>query len=573
MRGALVLLALAAVALAPAQRTPNGRFEFKYQAVDDGLNREPRLFRNTAYSLYDHHGGFELERWKVTLPESPIHSWVTNDGIVWVLADAAGDLRGGPNFSRLKLWSRSLDAELKGSWDRSLFLNKMTLPADKSPVEAIDLEKSGPRNLGMSGNEQFVVAMKDGSEVHVDLVRTLNAGTVKLIQSFGKGQSAQDPLENLLTSGGEPIDVKYPLPGKAPFAIWTAAGGNRDVVLETFDELNYGDGTTRLVKSARKIPVAPQYVVPTCFARFAWFDFPNGQEAFLRLVTRDGVELQSVDLVKLGKFSGSEAVKRKLVYRGISALGPYGLTQLGDDFVGNIAGPDKLWMSDRNGKQYVVTFTSDAANHWSASTVASLGLDRIAKKEPVYPGIKVVSETTEASPGGAFKLRTKQYEVDGHPLSQLTLIARLKDPIEGDKEVELWSAPYPLALLATRVSDTGRAYAVTHLKQDAKPDQAKREFVMLTGWEINGKPFGSYDFADYCLKWFPTEQDALKEVDLSKVKFGLEDQLPDQEIEGLPFPAWDYERLDFPFANGQTKSLYVHRQAENMTIVLLRKPK
>lgn len=554
--GLVLLVASGSIVMAQGVTGPQPvTFQLKAEPYRNPDGSRALLMGSTTYTLFDTRvPGGSIEKWRITLPEKPIETWVTPDGTVWVLADTTGPF-GGPMSGRVSLWARTNRSSLLGEWDAGFLCHKLKGDWTVRIAERFDLANSYPLTIGQTVSEGFKLALKGGSEARVEFVNTENAGTVKLVRQFEEGQAHSDPLELFLSKGSRRIRVSRPAE-KAPFTIWQETDSEGPAVLQVDEDYPTPPNDAKLVHLVRSLPVAPSYVVPSNYLRFLWFDFDRSN-ATLRFMDRQGTELQTVDLLKLGKYSSPQAAKQALNFRSVSVNTYSGWSQL-DESVWNGSNPQQFMLTDQAGKKMMITLAEDKQGKFSVSAVASLNLGNISKKEPNFDKATLRGTTIQVSPSGDFKLRTQSLEQDGKPLAQLTLLARINDPLEGPKEVEIWSAPSPLVPVSTRVSDSGRVFAILHVKKGLIPSHPDQELVMLSGWDLDGKPFGGHDFASFGMKWFASGAEALRSIDLGKVKITQEGTPQETELEGLPFVQWPFERLDFQVA-GTTKSLYLHK--------------
>lgn len=499
----------------------------------------------TVYILTQRTGLATREMWRITLPEKPIHTWVSSKGDVWVLADTTGSL-GGPRGGLSALWARRKDAGIIGSWQGGSLLAGLQAKGVYGMAALVDIERSGVSPIGSSGNEQFTLSQMNGAQTLVTAINTFDRGAVTLVQRFPKGKPEDDPLQVLFRDSHGTLDMTVPMPWGLPVRIWSDRTNSNRHVLAIRDRLM--EGESEFVASDRWIDAPPSYVFRTPLGRYGWFEFTD-TSATLRFLNWEGKELQAVDLQKLGKFRSPLMAEGQLNYRSIRG-GPAG----GNDEV--------FTMSDEAGRQFSIQLKAAGDGSLSVHSAVSLGLDHVAKKEPDYPDARLQSETVRRSDDGRFMLTTRRYLQAGRTFTQMTVSAKIHDPIEGDKEIQVWSAQAPLEPLQLRMSGSGRVYGIMKMPKPAKlSEPGSPDFVMLFCWDLDGKLSVGYDLAGLALKWFPNDDAALKEMDLSRLKCSAEGEAAEREIDGIPIPTWPRERLDYTLASGQKKSLIVSTQA------------
>ncbi|HWA82768.1 MAG TPA: hypothetical protein VG820_05015 [Fimbriimonadaceae bacterium] len=507
-----------------------------------------RSDNSTVYTLYKTFGNSSMEMWRITLPEKPIHTWVSGRGDVWVLADTTSPF-GGPIGGRSALWARQNDASLIGSWYGGLLLSGVVDKVFDGIAAHCDFDHSGITSIGAGGNEQFRLALKNGAQIFITNVQTNDQGMMNVVQRFAKGQADDDALQQLLAKSHGPVEVAKPMPGSLPVRVWRDPSSSGRSVLEAYDQNS--NGPSDFVTSDRWIAAPPTYVARTPLGRYAWFEFTS-TSGTLRFLNFSGKEFQSVDLVRLGKFASATEAESQLNYRSLRAKQTYSA---------NGSAEETFTMTDESGRKYSILLKPTGDGTVAVTTAVSLGLDRIAKKEPDYPDANLQSQTVRRSDDGRFQLMARRYRQAGRTFTQLTLSAKIDDPIEGTKEVQVWSEPSPLEPLQLRLSDSGRVYGIMLMPKPpklAKPDAG--EYAMLFCWDVDGKLSAGYNLAGLALKWFPSDAAAIKEMDLTKFQFSLAGEAAERDIDGIPLTTWPKERLDYRFANGQTQTLFVSTQ-------------
>ncbi|HVT12359.1 MAG TPA: hypothetical protein VHE55_08835 [Fimbriimonadaceae bacterium] len=527
----------------PSQGSPQISYSLKTEPYKNEPGARIRLDGGTVYTLFEKYGETSRELWRITLPERPIHTWVSLKGDVWVIADTT-NLAGGPMGGRSTLWARRNDADVIGSWSGEALLTGVRDKGSFGMVSQLDASHSEVSSIGGSGSEQFKLALKNGAEVLVTTVQTRNQGVVNVVQRFAKGQGQDDPLQHLLTISHVPVDVSEPVPETLPVRVWQSPSSTGQCVLEV-------RSSEDVVASDHWIAAPPRYVTQTPLGQYAWFEF-TPTNVTLRFLNYDGKEMQAVDLVKLGKFHSAAEAEAQLNYRSMRAV---------ESSISG-ASAQTFTMTDELGRRYAIFLKAAKDGTLSVTSAVSLGLDRVAKKQPDYPDAKLESETDVKSDNGQYKLTAQHYVQSGRTFTQLTLSAKIDDPIEGPKEVQVWSEPAPLEPLQLRLSDSGRAYGIMLMPKPAKmPKTGGGAFAMLFCWDVDGKLSAGYDLAGLALKWFPSDTAAIKEMDLSKLKFSLAGQTTEREVDGIPLQTWPKERLDYTLGNGKTQTLFVSTQA------------
>lgn len=510
-----------------------------------------RAYAETEYTFFETTKSGKRELWSVLSRDKYAHHWISPNGMVWVVTSGMP----GPGGSA-KLWARDLRGSLRGEWGGHRFQTRdpktrtqreVALNADASASSAISL---------YGGNEQLRMLDKQGNELRLTIANT-EVGSFAVSRIFLKGETKNDLLTELLNQPMSAPHVEWVVPNRVPIAIWTFYGaGPNQHLIQTY---NLGGSTgnhpDQMLVAERLSPRKPAFVEVSSTGKVLWFEFGALGEparATLDIMTLNGLTTKSVDLLALGKFQSSDEAKRSIIYRDPLVNCGYGLEPNDPMKMATTPRLEVIQLQDRTGRKYQIEVVSKGQNtpEFDVRASASLNLNRVATKEPTYPGANILGEEKHNSPDGKFSIRLKKYEQEGKSQSQLTLIAHVADPVDGQQSVELFSIPVVNDLKSVRVSNSGRVFAISYPKF---PPNSK-EVCFFQAWDPSGR-FMGLDLLQ-SLKWFKNLEEAKSKIDLSKATFELEGLKSERMVEGVPVPNYISEAVAFNLGD-RTERIYI----------------
>jgi hypothetical protein len=502
-----------------------------------------REYAETTYTYSQTVNGTKRELWRILQRDKYAHHWISPNGIVWVLTEGMP----GPGGAG-RLWARDPNCDLKGGWPD---YQTMRVSGVGSPYPSTDLDLSACQAISLhNGSEQLRLVRKDGSEFRATIAVS-EQGDFLLSRTFEKGQPKTDLFTELCDKPYNAPTVEWPAPGKAPIAIWTFFNENPNrYLIQTFRLGSGLDPAARQsILAERPAPQKPAFVDKTLTGKILWWEFGGPGRpplAKLDVLSYDGSPIQTVDLLKLGKFQSSDDAHLNIQYRDV--LDNAGGGPMPTDSEQRYGpGPlESLTFGDRTGRKYVVDIRAKG-NQFEVLAKASMNLDQIPTKEPTYPDAMLGSSASAASDDGKFTAEVKNYARGNTKQSQVTLTAHVNDPVEGEKAVQLFSSPIPYQPTSIRVTNTGRLYCLGFI---TPPVPGGKQMVYLQVFDPSGHQMG-IDLLS--LKWFGDISQAKKEVDLRKVAVSNEGPKPERTIEGVPVPSFASEELTFDLGSRKQK--------------------
>ncbi|MCC7230125.1 MAG: hypothetical protein IT203_07005 [Fimbriimonadaceae bacterium] len=549
------------------------RFSSSYELIAKSVMKQGgiREYAETVYTLVEIRNKVRRERWRITQQEKHYKHWISPSGMVWVLTSRVP----GPGGSG-RLWARDANADVRGEWSG---WELGSSGDDKNGIRGIaanlDIDDMASKAIQLQGgSEQLRLVGKDGSEFRATIANT-DTGDLVVTRHFGKGEPKIDLLTERLDKPSNPPKVEWPAPGKAQIAIWTffSEQPNQFLIQNYNLGASFNARPNQTLLSERVLPRKPAYVDKTLTGKLLWFEFGQPWEravAKLDILTFDGTLIKSIDLLKLGQFQSAEDAQKMIQYRDVldeAGGGPQTLDsqqRYGEPKI------ETLTFADRTGRKYRIEIKASDADY-EVEARASMNLDKVATKEPTYPGATLYSQIDARSDDGKFTVHVKNYRLDGKQQSQITLIANVTDPIEGSKQVELFSLPIAIAPASLRVSNSGRVFALTYPGRSV-PGVGDKEMCLFQAWDASGHTM-SMDLISN-LKWFDSAEGSKGKLDLSKMKIGLEGLRSERVVEGVQVPLYPLESLTFDLGGGRTECLYIGYMNDQIpTMFYSRRPK
>ena len=502
----------------------------------------------TTYTLYRVFGKSRNEVWKITDGNAHIAHWISDNGTVWVLAS-----RTRQRDSAV-IWSRGLDASETSNWNlgNASRCVEGRQPAENLGLSNVDVDNSTAKTLGDYRVDQLNLKLKTGGTVRCTLMRPEHEAVTPVLRYFPSGAQITD----LLTDAAAKSSAQVTWPIKYPkwFSIWSFPASSQTTLIERLGGMPYEDGIV-CVQSERAITQKPDYIAKTPAGRLAWFEFGgNSGKATLRLMDSLGNEQQAIDLVKLGRYASIQDAKQNLLYRDLAVLRynqPISVEDA-DWYTGGDS--ETLQLNDRRGKTFMIEIKKGEGTAFTATAIASLNLGSAPSKEPLYADAKLTREENLKSENGLFRARMRRYESKEGPINQITLLSTITDPINGPKEVELWSNQVVDWPLDSRLSDSGRVLTI----QAGTWPEGKlkgKEYAMLLTYEVTGKTMGGIEFITR--GWFKSVAEMQSHLKLAKLQLSIEGKDTQVDENGIPVVFWKTERFAINAGDGKTYKLRV----------------
>jgi hypothetical protein len=468
----------------------------------------------TTYTLNLYSKGRKTdEKWLITLDERHQAHWIAPNGSVWVLVND-------------QLWARDPVGNLLGQVPLADVLG--TADLDTSKTAATD---------SSVGWTRLRLATNAGKEVRFVFADSRVGSILPIAKEF----DGSDLFSEIHREGyGNDPDPEWPLGQDGPIAIWPSYGpGENRLLVQVYER----SGDVLRVRSERYVTNRPTQVVKTPDGHILWFQFggfAESRKALLDVMSLDGKVISTVDLLALGKFGSTDHARAELL-----------LDQLEIRRAGT--GSEEVRFDDQTGRHYVVQIKSD-----EVAARVSLNLDAVSVKEPVFANSKVEGEKTIDSDDGRYQLSVKSVVTGVEKKTQMTLTARIKDPVDGPKSAQLWSLALPFTGASYRVSNSGRVYELLTGPFAGSPKPGVPSLTGILTIEPDGKLLPVFDLVS--LKWFSTADEAAKGTDLAKMEIELIGDSKIKEYDGVPVRTWPIEQLTFNFSDGRSESMYLKKE-------------
>jgi hypothetical protein len=536
--------------------------EMKQGAIRPYAETQYRFFQVMA-------DGSKRELWSVLLNDKYQAHWISPSGLVWVQTESIPGPGGGG-----QIWARDRFGDVKG-----VFPAYVGLPSRRiggSPGDVLPFQGSRPEvKVGTtahyltSGAEQLQIKQPGGEEVRITIVQTPD-GDVSVIKRLHAGQP--DLFTDLLNKPQSPPQVEFRRIEGMPFGLWQVSVEGRTHWIRQVLAESY-QGRTLEVQSEEEIADQPTRVVATPSGKLLWFEFTNFQNpvvAQLEIFNLAGKKLDTVDLMKLGKFPSPREAKQLIIYGDVLWNGGSGLKPVDIPERYGSADHESYFFSDRTGRKYQIDLKKEGETYL-VDAKASMNLKQQEMVvEPCFPGAKLVKDQAANSPDGKFTAAAKTYLRDRQKLTQLTLTSHIVDPVEGGKSIRLFSIPVATQVEGLRVSNSGRVFGVSFISQQPIGDK-QVDMCLFHAWEPTGR---NMNFDLLRLKWFLTLAEAKAQLDMNAFKAQPEGVRGERDFNGVPIPTYPMETLTFPFRSGKTENLYIGYMNDQMpNIFYTKRPK
>ncbi|HJP83544.1 MAG TPA: hypothetical protein VJ835_08570 [Fimbriimonadaceae bacterium] len=573
MRIAAIVVALLAGLIIWAQTGTSpqrAKSAFELLASSELKQGAIRPYAETQYRYFQVMGdGSKRELWSVLLNEKYLAHWISPSGMVWVQTEFIPGPGGGGH-----IWARDRFGDVKG-----VFPAYAGLPSRRiggSPGDVLPFRLSQPEvkvvntaHYLTSGAEQLQIKQPGGEEVRITIVPTPD-GDVSVLKRLQAGQP--DLFTDLLNKPQSSPQVEFRRIEGMPFGLWQVSVEGRTHWIRQVLAESY-QGRTLEVKREDEIADQPTRVVATPSGKILWFEFTNFQNpgiAQLEIFTLTGEKLDTVDLMKLGKFPSPREAKQQIIYGDVLWNGGSGLKPVDSPERYGSADLESYFFNDRTGRKYQIDLKKEGETYL-VDAKASLNIKQPANVvEPKFPGAAMINNQVASSPDGKFTATAKTYKRDGNVLTQLTLTSHIVDPVVGGKSIQLFSVPVATKVEGLKVSDSGRVFGVSFISQQPIGDK-KVDMCLFQAWEPTGR---NMNFDLIRLKWFSTLAEAKAQLNMKAFKAQPEGVRGEREFNGVPIPVYPLETLTFPFRSGKIENLYIGYVNDQMpNIFYTRRPK
>lgn len=542
----LATIVLTGAQVNPVQQVQAINFELAFTQSD------PVFGGPTTYTLYEKNGTRKTQIWSVTDHRKHLAHWISSNGTVWVLSDWGRVRDAGA------LWVRTRDAQRVADFNLG---NASRCLVDQTKAEPlvpsnVDVAATEARVFGSYQVDQLDLKLKTGGTMRCTLIKPEHEGVLPVVRVFPAGQPITDLLSEAATSSSSRIE----LPVKEPrfFSVWTFPINGQTTLMERTDTIRSEEGPM-FVQSESRMIAPPSHIALTPGGRVLWFEFPlGGNTALLRLLDTRGNEKQVIDLTRLGNFRGASDAKQSLLFRDAAVLRYNRAITLQDTDWYAFGQPEIIQINDRQGRTFRIDISKTESDAFTATAVASLNLDSAPAKEPVFADAKIVREESLASNNGLFRARLRRFALKEGDRNQMTLLSTITDPINGPKEIELWSVPMMDWPADVRVSDSGRVLQIQTGKWPQGPLKGKEYAMLITSEVSEAKSIGGLDLI--MRGWFSSIADVKAHLKLAKLQLTIDGKKTQLDKNGIPIVFWSTERFAINGTDGKVYKLRVEAQ-------------
>jgi hypothetical protein len=522
-----------------------------------------RQWFETTYSLHEiRHDGSKRLRWSVVLPEKYRGHRISPTGNVWVWTESVPGPGGGG-----RIWIRDARANELASW-----LGSTAVDRERPDEPGQRAEEGSPSFETYAwGAEQLRFSFKNRLEVRYTLLQIPEVGTYAIRTQAQTGE--RQILEKALAERDYRLLRPQRLIERSPtFYLMRAeslGSGKPELIWILRTQYPHGTASNSWdVLSEHETKEAPVNAQILPSGRIAWFEFGNAHnptKAELKIFDRSLQPLETIDLVKAGRYESAYRAKNELDLNGLRVLQdgrwlPPQTARFAYD------SDDLLELRDSTGKTFRIAL-STAKGDFRAKVESYAG-EMPLPKEPAFRRSATVMEKLVPSASGDFALRIRRFRHEnGKYEGRLTLLAYQRTPDGGRRASEFWSrVAYDPVPDRAFVTNSAKVYYIQ--TGDTNTERGTKKVAILVCVDPNGRQFGGFDLTSK--DWRLEPEQASDGVLVDKMSVVYEGQQGEIHVEGVPVPQWPTERIRIPLSGGKVNAYVVAQSPVPGGITILR---